>query len=145
MSGGVCWCRRCTGWGAAAVAHQLRLPPFLCRLTQWWHLVPGLPPAIPVAVGLVKGGDGCWVLVDAGTRDNPRQHHATLLLSALRAAIPPGERLAAIARKGQLGVSLGKTALRVRVMLLQRASPLPPTVLQHTTEPPTHPPTLSEQ
>lgn len=54
---------------------------------------------MPVAVWLVRGEDGSWVLVDAGTFDNPRQRHATRLVEAVRAAIPAGERLVAIARE----------------------------------------------
>ena len=37
------------------------------------------------------------VVVDAGTKNNRRQSHATNLVKAVQAAIPAGERVAAIA------------------------------------------------
>lgn len=37
------------------------------------------------------------IVVDAGTKNNRRQSHATNLVKAVQAAIPAGERLAAIA------------------------------------------------
>eukprot|EP00887_Chlorella_sp_A99_P004164 scaffold23.g4164.t1 len=51
---------------------------------------------MPTAVGLVRC-ERRWLLVDAGTKNNSRQAHAALLLSALKAAIPKGDTLAAIA------------------------------------------------
>lgn len=66
-------------------------------MKQWWHLLPGVP-LLPVAVGLMRLEPGNWMLVDAGFRDGVRQPHATRLVAALQAIIPPGERLAAIAR-----------------------------------------------
>ena len=51
-----------------------------------------------MAVGLLHGEGGAWVLVDSGFRNSgPRHTHAADLLAALRSAIPAGERLAAIA------------------------------------------------
>ena len=69
----------------------------LCRLQQRLFLLPGLP-SIPIMVGLIREGSN-WVLVDAGAWDTPRRAHATDLVAALRAVIPAGDKLAAIARE----------------------------------------------
>ncbi|EFN53466.1 hypothetical protein CHLNCDRAFT_136739 [Chlorella variabilis] len=63
-------------------------------LTQWWQPVPGLL-SIPVSVFLA-GQDGKWVLIDAGVPGTPRQPLAEQLVGALQAAIPAGNKLAAI-------------------------------------------------
>jgi hypothetical protein len=69
----------------------------LRRLQQRLFLLPGLP-SIPIMVGLIREGSS-WLLVDAGAWDTPRRAHATDLVAALRAVIPAGDKLAAIARE----------------------------------------------
>lgn len=54
------------------------------------------------------------MLVDAGAQDNLRQAHASRLLDALKAAIPEGERLAAIAREAAEARYLGEWQLGYR-------------------------------
>lgn len=67
-----------------------------CRLTQWLRILPILP-RLPVSVYLVQQSNSTsWGLIDAGLPDSPRQPHATQLLAAVRAAIPPGHQLTAI-------------------------------------------------
>ena len=88
----------------AAVREHLLLTtallPATCRLRQWWYLAPGIPPAMPTAVALVREGSK-WVLIDAGTRNNGRQLHASMLVQALKETIPEGDTLVAIACERQ--------------------------------------------
>lgn len=125
------------------------------RLTQWWRLLPGLP-FLPVAVGLMRAAPGAWVLVDTGFRDGPHHNaHATHLLAALRAVIPPGERLAAIARAcsqlecchpgGAACAYRGRNAqvlqapLALRLSKPSRRQPLRPPLPVHSAHPPSLP------
>lgn len=60
---------------------------------------------LPVSLALLRCDDGAWVLVDAGFAAVRRQDQfVSQLLDAVRATIPAGDRLAAIARKSLLAV-----------------------------------------
>ena len=107
------------------------------RLTQVWRLLPGVP-FLPVAVGLMRAGPGAWVLVDTGFRNGPHHNtHASHLLAALRAAIPPGQRLAAIARAC---CEFKSWARRAQLLWLERACSANAASPKTSPRPPLRPP-----
>lgn len=89
----------CPAAAAASSSRRNSLLTCTCSLTEGWKPLPFLSlPGCPIAVYAVRDGSN-WVLVDAGV-----PALASQLLDALRALVPPTDKLAAIVCEPVAGI-----------------------------------------